>query len=457
MRALVIAALLALPLAAAGAPLPFPDADMEAAGTEAWKAYGTPARLEKVGQAHAGQQALRVATDNKEVMGGGFEGVSRSLGELTQGDRVRVSFWMRPLAGKEVWIGIGRTSFDQIWRPFDTDWMQVVCDFRVRASGHHNIWITQQGTANDFLLDDFAVERIPRPALGTAPAGERVSLGGAAGRLSFCRRTGALCGISGPAAPESFLPLPDRQPLFALRVLGPDGRGIEEMGFDQAALESLREDAGRLTLVFALKPHPIRVTCRVARTAAGEFTFAGTVENRSDRTILEFAYPLLQGVRPALDSKALTLVHPYLCGQIVPNALRSEGCDSVYPGRAVMGWLDLSGEEGGLSLATHDPRAPAPASPRSLPSGIRSTSASPRKWRSAPARRGRRRSTSSCSTAATGMPRPITTAPGRASGWGHRTFRRGSAMPTGGCSWASRTASPSGAFPMSTAPPSGWA
>ena len=125
-------------------------------------------------------------------MGGGFEGVSRTLGEFQQGDRVRVTFWLRPLAGREVWIGMGRTSFEQIWRPFDTDWMQVVCDFRARADGTYSIWITQQGAANDFLLDDFRVERIPRLALGQAPIGAR-RYRRLHRAVSPCRETGALC------------------------------------------------------------------------------------------------------------------------------------------------------------------------------------------------------------------------------------------------------------------------
>ncbi|HOM82087.1 MAG: hypothetical protein GX785_18415 [Armatimonadetes bacterium] len=355
-RALILMLLAASCVAPAMAEVvPFPDADMESPGRDAWETYGTPVSIEKVRQAHSGQWALRVQTDNKETMGGGFEGVSRTLGELRQGDRVRVSFWLRPLAGREVWIGMGRTSFEQIWRPFDTDWMQVVCDFRARADGTHSIWITQQGAANDFLLDDFRVERIPRLALGQAPASQRVAIGDSAGRVWLCRETGALCGIENLATGETVAPLGERQPLFSLSVIDKE-RQTETIGFDRATLQQFAAapDGSRATLSYAVRGLPIRVTLQVMRSAPGEIAFSAEVENRSDRSILEVTYPLVYSVRPAADPKALTLVHPYLCGQIQRDALRSAGCDSVYPGRAVMGWFDLYGEKGGLSLSTRD-------------------------------------------------------------------------------------------------------
>ncbi|MBM4083751.1 MAG: hypothetical protein FJ272_03090 [Planctomycetes bacterium] len=338
------------------AVVPFTDGDMEAPGREAWTTYGTPVSIEKVERPHSGRWALQVKTDNKDTMGGGFEGVSRYLGELNVGDRLRVSFWLRPLAGHAVGVGMGRTSFEQMWHFFDTDWMYVVCDFRARAAGRHSIWITQHGAANEFLLDDFVVEKIPALQLGAAPEAERVTVGDDAARLWFCRKTGALCGIQNLATGETLAVLGERQPLFSLGLLSRDGLSVEEVGFDQAQLESCQTENGgrRLTLAFTLRPAPIRVTCRVERVARGEFAFTADVDNPSDRTILDFSYPKVLSVNPATDPKSLTLVHPYICGQIAPEALKSAGCDAVYPGRAVMGWFDLYGERGGIGLASHD-------------------------------------------------------------------------------------------------------
>src|SRR5687767_13866469 len=117
MREIVVAvAVLAASVThAMAAPLPVPDGDMEAVGREQWETYGTPLLIEKDARARSGKQSLRILTDNKDVMGGGFEGVSRSLGQLKTGDRLRISFWLRPLAGREITIGIGRHRFEQIW------------------------------------------------------------------------------------------------------------------------------------------------------------------------------------------------------------------------------------------------------------------------------------------------------------------------------------------------------
>ena len=120
--------------------------------------------LKRCARRTRGSGAAR-ANDNKETMGGGFEESFSHPWRAQAGDRVRVSFWLRPPPDAR-FDGMGRTSFEQIWRPFDTDWMQVVCDFRARADGTHSIWITQQGAANDFLLDDFARSASPRLALG---------------------------------------------------------------------------------------------------------------------------------------------------------------------------------------------------------------------------------------------------------------------------------------------------
>ena len=350
-------------LACVGAPREFADGDMEQPGVAAWSAYGTPTVLEKTSQAHGGTQALRVATDNQEAMGGGFEGVSRSLGEFEAGDRVRVSFWLRPLAGREVWIGMGRTSFEQIWRLFDTDWMAVVCDFRVRVAGRHAIWITQQGAPNEFLLDDMIVERIPALDLGTAAEADRVAVENAGARLWFCRRTGALCGLENLATGEVAAALGRRQPLFGLGVLRAGGTNVETVDFGQARLTACRPDPERrwIELDFAIADPAIGIACRIAAGEDGAFLCTGRLENRSDTTILDFSYPEVAGVRPARDPEALTLVHPYLCGQIVPRALSSTGCNATYPGRGGHGLAGRFGRGGAAwPCSSAIPRAPAP-------------------------------------------------------------------------------------------------
>ena len=319
-------------------------------GTRCLETYGTPLSIEKVRQAHSGQWALRVQTDNKETMGGGFEGVSRTLGEFQQGDRVRVTFWLRPLAGREVWIGMGRTSFEQIWRPFDTDWMQVVCDFRARADGTYSIWITQQGAANDFLLDDFRVERIPRLALGQAPIGQRVAIGDSTGRVWLCRETGALCGIENLATGEIVAPLGERQPLFSLSVIDEE-RQTETIGFDQATLQQFTAapDGSRATLARRARP-PIRLTLQVARSAPGRSPSPPRLRIGPTAPCWRSPIPRLLGASGGRP-KALTLVHPYLCGQIQRDALRS--ADATPSTRARRDGLVRSLWREGWPLALH--------------------------------------------------------------------------------------------------------
>ncbi|MBT4816510.1 MAG: hypothetical protein HON70_12455, partial [Lentisphaerae bacterium] len=86
----------------------------------------------------------------------------------------------------------------------------------------------------------------------------------------------------------------------------------------------------------------------------GSAHFTGQVKNDSHRRVLSLEMPMVYGVSPASDPANLTLVDPHICGRIVPDAARSSGCQTRYPGRGVMGWMDLSGERGGIYLATHD-------------------------------------------------------------------------------------------------------
>jgi hypothetical protein len=339
---------------AQAAPVALPDADMEAPNRDAWQNYGTPTLIEKSDAAHTGAQSLRVVTDNKDAMGGGFEGVQVPLGNFKSGDRVRVSFWLRPSEGREVLVGMGRSSFEQIWRFVDTDWMEAVCDFRVRGDGSHSIWITQNNAANEFLLDDFAVQKFERSNLGIAPVAERVALENPNGRLWFDTKTGALCGIENKITKEIYATLGTREPLFALEVLSADNRNIDVLDFSDARLEKFAANKNKIEMTFRFEKPDVRLLCQVGSTPGGEFVWTAQLENNGAQRVLGLTYPLLQNVRAAREPKNLTLVHPYSCGQIQKDAAKSAGLDAGYPGRAVMGWFDLSGENGGAMLMSQD-------------------------------------------------------------------------------------------------------
>lgn len=328
----------------------FEDGDCELPELGPWRVYGTPVAVEKVLQPHSGRRALRVVTDNQDTMSG-YEGVSHALGELQPGDRVRLRVWLRPLAGRPVVIGIGRTSFEGFWTFVDSDWFEAICDFRATAAGPHNVWIAQQNAPNEFLIDDATLDTVPRVTLGTVPGERRVALTSRLARVWFDRETGALCGIENLATQETPAPLGIAQPTFAIDRLADDGRSFETIGFDRARRRATRRNGDSIAFEYVLDD--LTVACRW-RLVGTELTGRIDVQNDGARPVMGVTFPLLQGVCPANDPGRLVLVDPYLCGRITPNAIASRGCDTTFPGRGVMGWLDLSGERGGISLACHD-------------------------------------------------------------------------------------------------------
>lgn len=332
------------------------DGDMELEDRGPWNIYGTPVTVEKSDFARTGQRSLRVVTDNVDTMGGNYEGTSRALGEFEAGDLLRVSFWYWVRDGRDMVVGIGPTYFMGRWvLPATTDWTRADLTFRVPQPGPYNIWLSQHNAATEFFLDDFAVELVRRPQLGEAPEDRRVSVTGGPLRLTFCRDTGALAGIENLATGEVYAPLGARQPLFSLQLLAEDGLGYETIPFEQMRLTDLSApEPQRLELAFRGREAPVGVAVAARLTDDGAATFTARVVNDADRPVMAFELPMVYGIRPAEDPENLTLVHPFVCGQIVPNAIRSTGCRTAYPGRGVMGWMDLSGEQGGVYLATHD-------------------------------------------------------------------------------------------------------
>jgi len=329
------------------------DHDMEAEGLGPWHVYGTPLSVEKSSHARTGMQSLHVVTDNKDTMGGNYEGTSRSLGAFEPGDLICLSFWYDVKGSGSIVAGIGRTSFEGRWVLSGTDWTRADLTLRCAQPGTYNVWLSQEGEATDFYLDDFELQVIRRPRLGTAPAEDRVALTGGPLRLTLDRKTGALCGIENLATGETYADVGPRRPLFSAELLAADGLGYEKLPFTEATLIELRQDNERAArLQYTLGK--LVVTVYVALADDGAATFTGSVHNATDRPLLSFELPIVSDAMPAEDPERLTLVDPYVCGRIVPDATKSTGCHTTYPGRGVMGWMDLYGERGGLYLATHD-------------------------------------------------------------------------------------------------------
>ena len=330
------------------------DWNMELPDRVPWNIYGTPVTVEKSTFAHEGVRSLRVVTDNMDTMGGNYEGTSHSLGDLEAGDVLHLSFWYYVKGSKSIVVGIGPTYFMGRWVLSGTDWTRADLTLRCPKTGPYNVWLSQGGSATEFFLDDFALEVVKRPDLGVADEAQRVQLVGGPLRLSLCRETGALCGIENVATSEVCAPLGQRQPLFALELLSEDGMGCEAVPFDRFRLSDWKPQPDRAQATFRLNGVPVQITVNIRMSDDGAAHFTGYVRNESDRTVTALEVPMLYGVCPAEDPENLTLVHPHVCGQIVPNAINSNGCRTTYPGRGVMGWMDLSGERGGIYLATHD-------------------------------------------------------------------------------------------------------
>lgn len=346
-----IGCLLILPVIALG----FDDADMESADRGPWNIYGTPSVIEKSDFARSGLRSLRVVTDNRETMGGNYEGTSQSLGKFEPGDLIRVSFWYWVRGGRDIVVGMGPGQFQTRQVMTGTDWTRAEIPLRVTKAGHHSIWISQADDATEFFLDDFAVDVVRRPQLGTAEAASRAVLSRGPLRLALCRETGALCGIENMATGESYAQVGRRQPLFGIELLATDGMGHEAIPFERMRLARFdMTGPWTATMHFETDGLPIKVIAEVTMQEDGSARFTGELKNDSARKVMSFEMPMIFGVCPARDPAQLTLVHPEVCGQIVTNATRSAGCQTTFPGRGVMGWMDLSGERGGIYLASID-------------------------------------------------------------------------------------------------------
>ncbi|MEW6355540.1 MAG: DUF6259 domain-containing protein [Planctomycetota bacterium] len=344
--------LISAPLALA---LDFDDADMEKPDLGPWKVYNKPMMVEKSDFARNGLRSLHVVTDTKSELGRDHEGVSRYLGEFQPGDLVTVSFWYWVKGGRNIIAALGPTFFQSSQTMTGTDWTRAEVTLRVTKPGRHNIWISQADDPAEFFLDDFSIEVTRRPQLGTAAEGRRVSITGGALRLTLCKETGALCGIENLTTGETYAPLGQRQPLFGMELLSKDGLGYERISFENVKLVGFDVPGPKLAKMnFEMKDLPIHVTIEIQMNDDGSAHFTGQVKNDSDRRVLSLEMPAIYDVSPAKDPKNLTLVDPHVCGRIVPDAAKSQGCQTTYPGRGVMGWMDLSGERGGIYLATHD-------------------------------------------------------------------------------------------------------
>ncbi|MBT4822105.1 MAG: hypothetical protein HON70_40740, partial [Lentisphaerae bacterium] len=214
----------------------FDDADMEKLDRGPWNVYGTPVTVEKSDFARSGLRSLRVVTDNKETMGGNYEGTSHSLGKFEPGDLIKVSFWYWVKGGRNIIVGMGPTFFQRRVVMTGTDWTRAEVTLRATKSGYHNIWISQGGTATEVFLDDFSVEVSRRPQLGTIEQSKRVAVTGGALQLTLCQETGALCGIENLETGETYAPLGERQPLFGLELLSKNGFGYERISFEDSKL-----------------------------------------------------------------------------------------------------------------------------------------------------------------------------------------------------------------------------
>ncbi|MBM3499941.1 MAG: hypothetical protein FJX74_14875, partial [Armatimonadetes bacterium] len=335
-----------------------PDGDMELADRGPWEIYGTPVTVEKSTFARGGARSLHVVTDNKDTMGGNYEGTSYSLGARKVGDLVEVSFWFNAKGGQTICVGMGPGYFVNAWWLSGTDWTRADVSLRCPQDGDYTVWISQGSAAAEFYLDDFIVNVTRRPSLGTAAPDRRVTLAGGPLRLSLCRDSGAICGVENTATGEVYAAAGQRQPLLGLELLTEDGLGYERIPFERLRLADLKvEGEGSAELRFGVEGLEIEVAVSVRMGEDGSASFVGTLRNGSARTVTSLELPMVYGLCPAVNPDALTLVHPTVCGQITPKALKSDGCKATYPGQAVMGWLDLSGEQGGVYLATHDSRS----------------------------------------------------------------------------------------------------
>ncbi len=333
-----------------------PDGDMEQPGLGPWRPYGTPVTVEKTTFSRSGKQALRVVTDNRDAVGGGkYEGVSRDLGRFRAGDALHISFWFRPGSGRDLAVGVGPTYFMRYWVLSGTDWTRADLSFRVPRDDLYRIWISQHNAPTEFFLDDFAVELEKRPNLGTTPRDRRLTLEGGPLRLLLDRDTGAICGILNRTTGESIIGPGRRTPLFRLERLAADGAGYERLTFERFRLDRFAVRSPReARLAFVGKDIAVRLEIRITLTRDGAAEFAGVLRNHSDRPVTAVTLPALYGVRPEGELRDLTLVDPHVGGRIVRDAWNSDGCRTTWPGRGVMGWLDLAGAKGGLYLASHD-------------------------------------------------------------------------------------------------------
>lgn len=340
---------------ASGPAKPVDDADMEQPGLGPWGVYGTPVTLEKSSTARTGQRSLHVITDNINTMGGGYEGVSRSIGQYQAGDLVEVSFWFYAKAGQPIIAALGQTSFLSSLTLTGTDWTRASLSLRCPRAGSYALWISQLSAPNEFFIDDLTLDVIRRPQLGQADKADLVSLTGGELRLTLCRKTGALAGIENLGTGETYSKVGFRQPLLGLQVLSRDGSGFENVPFERLRLLSMdAQPPARATCRFTGIDLPIEVDISIELKDDGSAELGGKIINQSDRTVTACEMPMLLSVCPATNPANLTLVHPDQCGQIEPNAVKGVGGKTTWPGQAAMGWMDLSGEKGGLYLATHD-------------------------------------------------------------------------------------------------------
>jgi hypothetical protein len=332
------------------------DADMERPDLGPWVAYGTPEKLEKSSVARNGRRSLHVVTDDQDLVNGTSEGVLRYLGDYQPGDLLDVSFWFNAKAGQSIVAALGQTSFLAYANFVGTDWTRANLTLRCAQPGKYHLWISQVSGATEFYLDDFALNVVRRPQLGKSVNTELITLVGGPLRLSLCRKTGALAGIENSTTGEVYAPVGVRQPLLGLQVLTSDGTDFENIPFEQLRLRSVdAQPPKRAICTFTAAALPIEIAVTIDLHNDGSAELRGRIRNDSDRRVTACELPMLVGVRPAADPARLTLVHPDQCGQIETNASQGLGCQTVWPGAGVMGWMDLSGEKGGLYLATHDP------------------------------------------------------------------------------------------------------